>query len=39
MLVLSIIIVTAVGIGLAWAYFNFEQIKAISIASNYNVDD
>jgi MFS superfamily sulfate permease-like transporter len=39
MLVLSFLIVAAVAIGLAWAYFNFQQIKAIPIASHYSVDD
>ena len=33
------VVVLAVGAGLAWAYYNFEQLKKISIGTSFSVDE
>jgi hypothetical protein len=36
---LILIVIAAVAAGLFWAFFNFEQLKKISIASHFTVDE
>jgi hypothetical protein len=38
MWLLAVIVILTVVIGLAWAYYNFQQIKKIPIGSNFSVD-
>lgn len=39
MWVLVLLVIVAVAAGLFWAFYNFEQLKKISIASHFTVDE
>lgn len=39
MWVLVVLILLAVGVGLAWAYFNLAQIKTVPVGNNLSLED